>query len=65
MLDVIEDVDADIVVVDYGADHDNELKSELLVAQGLRCRPFVAGDGSAGDRRSDRALLALFMFDRR
>ena len=48
-------------MVDYGADYDKELKSELLVAQGLRCRPFVAGDGSAGDRRSDRALLALFV----
>ena len=41
--------------------NDKKLKSELLVAQGLRCRPFVAGDGSAGDRRSDRVLLPLFM----
>ena len=48
-------------VVEHGADNDNQLMNELLVAQGLRCRPFVAGDGSAGDRRSGRALLPLFM----
>ena len=34
---------------------------ELLVAQSVAVSLVRDGDGSAGDRRSDRALLALFV----
>ena len=48
-------------MVDYGADYDNELMNERLVARGVAASLVGRGGGSAGDRRSGRALLPLFM----
>ena len=46
----------------HGADNDDaELMSELLVARGVAALLVSGGGGSAGDQRSDRALLALFV----